>query len=83
VQRYAAMPDPEDIDEPLYCVSCAQVTGHDAVGKDGIAGHPHRRRTIWACKTCGQPRHEPQRDSDTTLSDDRLNMYPEVVNSSR
>jgi rubredoxin len=65
VQRYAAMPDPEDIDDPLYCVSCAQVTGHDAVGKDGIAGHPPRRRTIWACKTCGQPRHEPQRDSDT------------------
>jgi hypothetical protein len=65
VQRYAAMPDPEDIDEPLYCVSCPQVTGHDAVGKDGIAGHPHRRRTIWACKTCGQPRHESQRDSDT------------------
>ena len=65
VQRYAAMPDPEDIDDPLYCVSCAQVTGHDAVGKDGIAGHPHCRRTIWACKTCGQPRHEPQRDSDT------------------
>ena len=65
VQRYQATPDPEDIDDPLYCVSCAEVTGHDAVRKDGITSHPYRRRTIWVCTHCGQPRHEPDRDSDT------------------
>jgi len=68
VQRHAASPDPEDIDEPLYCVGCAAITGHDAVGKDGFEGYSHYRRTIWACRSCGQPRHEPERDSDSSES---------------
>jgi rubredoxin len=59
VQRYEATPDLSDIDEQLYCIDCGESTGHEAVGRDSIAPYPHRGRPMWACKTCGQPRHEP------------------------
>ncbi|MBX0288448.1 hypothetical protein EGH22_19125 [Halomicroarcula sp. F28] len=59
VQRYESTPDLDNIDEPLYCVDCGEIIGHEAVGHDSIAPYPHRGRPIWVCKTCGQPRHEP------------------------
>ena len=68
VQRYEATPDRSEIDEPLYCVDCGSITGHEAAGRDSIEPHPHRGRPIWACTRCGQPRHEPDRDSDEPIS---------------
>jgi len=62
VQRYQATPDLSNIDEPLYCVNCGTVTGHEAIGRDSIEPHPHRGRPIWVCTHCGQPRHGPSEE---------------------
>jgi len=72
VQRYAVSPDLNDIDEPLYCVDCGTVTGHEAVGRDSIEPHPHRGRPIWACTRCGQPRHEP---ADSQLESESYTQF--------
>ncbi|MBX0305733.1 hypothetical protein [Haloarcula salinisoli] len=72
VQRYERTPDLDDIDEPLYCVDCGEITGHEAVGRDSIAPYPHRGRPIWACTTCGQPRHEP---ADSELESESYTQF--------
>jgi len=72
VQRYASTLDLDDIDEPLYCVDCDEITGHEAVGCDSIAPYPHRGRPIWACNTCGQPRHEP---ADSQLESESYTQF--------
>jgi len=72
VQRYERTPDLDNIDEPLYCVDCDEITGHEAVGCDSIAPYPHRGRPIWACNTCGQPRHEP---ADSQLESESYTQF--------
>jgi hypothetical protein len=65
VQRHQARSELGTLGIEFYCRQCSAVTGHESHGLDGFECHPYVDRMIWACRECGQYRHEPEQDSDT------------------